>query len=119
WRGTRSAPGGSSARNARAGSGPARGSTDADPPARRRDPCARRVRALLRGARPHHGRAAPLAPGVARLVSRWVSWKLDPILLRVTGGRVATTLVFPTAVLETVGAKSGARRRHGRILFPH
>jgi hypothetical protein len=55
--------------------------------------------------------AALAARRVSRIVSRWVSWKLDPILLRATGGRVATTLVFPTAVLEKVGAKSGARRR--------
>jgi len=61
--------------------------------------------------------AALAATSVARLVSRWVSWKLDPILLRATGGRVATTLVFPTAVLETVGAKSSARRRNAVIYF--
>ena len=32
----------------------------------------------------------------SRVVSRHVSWKLDPMLLRATGGRLATTLVFPT-----------------------
>jgi deazaflavin-dependent oxidoreductase (nitroreductase family) len=53
----------------------------------------------------------------SRFVSRHVSWKLDPWLLRVTGGRVATTLVFPTAVLETVGARSGVRRRNAVIYF--
>lgn len=53
----------------------------------------------------------------ARFVSRHVSWKLDPLLLRLTGGRVATTLVFPTAVLETRGAKSGERRRNAIIYF--
>jgi len=46
-----------------------------------------------------------------------VSWKLDPVLLRATRGRLATTLVFPTAVLETTGAKSGARRRNAVIYF--
>ena len=61
--------------------------------------------------------AALAATSVARVVSRWVSWKLDPILLRATGGRVATTLVFPTAVLETVGAKSGTRRQNAIIYF--
>src|SRR4030095_4987987 len=30
---------------------------------------------------------------------------------------LATTLVFPTAVLETTGAKSGARRRNAIIYF--
>ncbi len=61
--------------------------------------------------------AALAATSVARVVSRWVSWKLDPVLLRATGGRVATTLVFPTALLETIGAKSGARRRNAVIYF--
>ena len=54
---------------------------------------------------------------LARLVSRHVSWKLDPLLLRVTRGRVASTLVFPTAVLETTGAKTGAPRRNAIIYF--
>jgi deazaflavin-dependent oxidoreductase (nitroreductase family) len=46
-----------------------------------------------------------------------MSWKLDPLLLRATGGRVASTLVFPTGVLETRGAKSGAPRRNAIIYF--
>src|SRR5262245_4506371 len=49
--------------------------------------------------------AALAATRLARFVSRHVSWKLDPLLLRATRGRLATTLVFPTAVLETTGAK--------------
>lgn len=53
----------------------------------------------------------------ARFISRHVNWKLDPFLLRVTRGRLATTLVFPTAVLETQGARSGARRRNATIYF--
>jgi deazaflavin-dependent oxidoreductase (nitroreductase family) len=57
------------------------------------------------------------ATRLSRFVSRHVSWKLDPLLLRVTRGRLATTLVFPTAVLETTGAKSGARRRNAIIYF--
>jgi len=36
---------------------------------------------------------------------------------RVTRGRVATTLIFPTALLETRGARSGARRRNAVIYF--
>lgn len=52
---------------------------------------------------------------VARFLSRHVSWRLDPVLLRLTGGRLASTLVFPTAVLETRGARSGARRRNAVI----
>ena len=61
--------------------------------------------------------AALATTRVARLISRHVSWKLDPLLLQVTGGRLATTLVFPTAVLETRGAKSGERRRNAIIYF--
>ena len=47
-----------------------------------------------------------------RFLSRHVSWKLDPLLLRATRGRLATTLVFPTAVLETRGARSGEARQN-------
>ena len=61
--------------------------------------------------------AARAATRLSRFVSRQVSWKLDPLLLRATRGRVATTLVFPTAVLETTGTKSGARRRNTIIYF--
>jgi deazaflavin-dependent oxidoreductase (nitroreductase family) len=53
----------------------------------------------------------------AKIFSRHVNWKLDPLLLRLTRGRVASTLVFPTAVLETSGAKSGAPRRNAIIYF--
>jgi deazaflavin-dependent oxidoreductase (nitroreductase family) len=52
---------------------------------------------------------------VARFLSRHVSWRLDPVLLRLTGGRVASTLMFPTAVLETRGARTGERRRNAVI----
>src|SRR5262245_28518635 len=57
------------------------------------------------------------ATRLSRFVSRHVSWKPDPLLLRATRGRIATTLVFPTAVLETTGAKSGARRENAIIYF--
>jgi deazaflavin-dependent oxidoreductase (nitroreductase family) len=61
--------------------------------------------------------AALAASRIARFISRHGNWKLDPFLLRVTGGRLTTTLFFPTAVLETRGAKSGARRRNAIIYF--
>jgi deazaflavin-dependent oxidoreductase (nitroreductase family) len=61
--------------------------------------------------------AALAATRLARFISRHVSWKLDPLLLRATRGRVASTLMFPTAVLETTGAKSGARRQNAIIYF--
>jgi deazaflavin-dependent oxidoreductase (nitroreductase family) len=54
---------------------------------------------------------------VANVISRRIGWKLDPILLRLTGGRLAMTLVIPTAVLETVGARSGHPRRNAVIYF--
>lgn len=54
---------------------------------------------------------------LANVVSRHVGWKLDPLLLRLTRGRVRTTLVIPAAVLETRGARSGQRRRNAIIYF--
>ncbi len=54
---------------------------------------------------------------VANVISRRIGWRLDPILLRLTGGRLAMTLVIPTAVLETEGARSGQRRRNAVIYF--
>jgi deazaflavin-dependent oxidoreductase (nitroreductase family) len=50
-------------------------------------------------------------------VSRHVSWKLDPFLLRLTRGRVATSLMFPSAVLETTGARTGEPRRNAVIYW--
>ncbi len=54
---------------------------------------------------------------VGRAISRTVGWKLDPLLLRVSRGRVATTLVIPSAVLETRGARTGELRRNAVIYF--
>jgi len=53
----------------------------------------------------------------ARFISRHINWKLDPFLLRASGGILASTLVFPTALLETTGAKSGLPRRNAIIYF--
>ena len=50
-------------------------------------------------------------------VSRHVLWKLDPLLLRLTGGRVGTSFPLPTALLETTGARTGAVRRNAVIYF--
>ncbi len=61
--------------------------------------------------------AAFAATRFARFISRHINWKLDPLLLRATRGRIATTLVFPTALLETKGARSGASRRNAIIYF--
>jgi len=54
---------------------------------------------------------------VARVISRLVNWKLDLLLLRLTGGRFSTTLMFPSAILETCGARSGQLRRNAVIYF--
>jgi deazaflavin-dependent oxidoreductase (nitroreductase family) len=52
-----------------------------------------------------------------RFVSAKVVWKLDPHLLRATGGRIGMGLVLPTALLETRGAKTGELRRNAVIYF--
>lgn len=54
---------------------------------------------------------------LGRFVSVHMMWKVDPYLMRVTGGRVGMGLVLPTALLETRGAKSGAKRRNVVIYF--
>jgi deazaflavin-dependent oxidoreductase (nitroreductase family) len=63
-----------------------------------------------------------LATGAMTRLSRsglWsaVMWKIDPHLLRITRGRVGTGLMIPTALLETVGARSGLPRRNAVIYF--
>jgi deazaflavin-dependent oxidoreductase (nitroreductase family) len=50
-------------------------------------------------------------------VSRNIVWKLDPLLLRLTGGRLGMGLMLPTALLETRGARTGQPRRNGVIYF--
>jgi len=50
-------------------------------------------------------------------LSRAVLWKLDPWVLRLTGGRLGMALVVPTVLLETRGARTGRLRRHGVIYF--
>ena len=62
--------------------------------------------------------AALAATRPATFISRHVNWKLDPILLRLTRGRLASTLVFPTALLETTGAKTMMRRLNA-VIYLH
>ena len=52
-----------------------------------------------------------------RFLSVHVLWKVDPHLMRVTGGRLGMGLTLPTALLETRGARSGAPRRNAVIYF--
>jgi len=54
---------------------------------------------------------------LGRFLSVHVVWKLDPHLMRLTRGRLGMGLVMPTALLETRGAKSGARRSNVVIYF--
>ena len=61
--------------------------------------------------------AAFSATRLGRFLSAKVAWKVDPYLLRATRGRVAMSLLLPTALLETRGAKSGAVRRNAVIYF--
>ena len=61
--------------------------------------------------------AAFAVTAFGRWLSRNVFWKLDPVLLRLSGGRVASTLLFPAGLLETRGARTGELRRHAVIWF--
>jgi deazaflavin-dependent oxidoreductase (nitroreductase family) len=70
-------------------------------------------------------RAGPVARGVAwlsasragRWLSRHILWKLDPIVLRLSRGRLGMSLMIPTALLETRGARTGSVRRNAVIYF--
>jgi len=53
----------------------------------------------------------------ARFLSRHLLWKLDPLLLRATHGRMSTAFPIRTTLLETRGAKTGATRRNAVIYF--
>ena len=58
-----------------------------------------------------------LGTRLAAWLSMHVVWKVDPHLMRLTGGRVGMGLMLPTALLETRGARSGRTRRNGVIYF--
>jgi len=66
----------------------------------------------------HRAYAALANTRLGRWVSIHVLWKLDPALMRLTGGRLGSGLgLIPTGLLETKGAKSGATRRNTVIYF--
>lgn len=46
-----------------------------------------------------------------------IVWKIDPVLLRITKGRLGTGLLLPTALLQTRGARTGQVRRNAVIYF--
>lgn len=54
---------------------------------------------------------------LGRFLSVNILWKVDPYVLRWTGGRLGSGLFVRTAVLETRGAKSGSRRRNAVVYF--
>jgi deazaflavin-dependent oxidoreductase (nitroreductase family) len=55
--------------------------------------------------------------GWARWVSRHIVWRLDPVLMGLSRGRVGLGLILPTGLLETTGARTGQRRRNVVIYF--
>jgi deazaflavin-dependent oxidoreductase (nitroreductase family) len=54
-------------------------------------------------------------PGI--WLSEKLAWKLDPYLLRLTGGRLGFTGPLASALLETRGARSGKPRRTATLYF--
>lgn len=66
-----------------------------------------------------------LAIASSRLIGRisktaiWraTMWRLERLLLRLSGGRVSAAVGVPTALLETRGARTGRLRRTGVIYF--
>src|SRR4051812_33768178 len=67
--------------------------------------------------RPYRAYTRLVATRPALWLSRHVGWKVDPFLLRVTGGRVGFGMFLPTALLETRGARTGQVRRNAVIYF--
>ena len=57
------------------------------------------------------------ATRAGRFISSKFVWKVDPHLLRASGGRLGLGGLIPTLLLETRGAKTGAVRRNGVIYF--
>src|SRR5258708_3214831 len=54
---------------------------------------------------------------LGRFLSIHVVWKVDPLLMRASRGRVGLGLGMPTALLETRGARSGELRCNVVIYF--
>ncbi|MBI2169109.1 MAG: nitroreductase family deazaflavin-dependent oxidoreductase [Actinobacteria bacterium] len=58
-----------------------------------------------------------LGTSIAAWLSKNIVWKIDPIVMRLTRGRLGMGLMLPTALLETRGARTGEVRRHAVIYF--
>jgi deazaflavin-dependent oxidoreductase (nitroreductase family) len=54
---------------------------------------------------------------LGRFLSVHLVWKLDPHLMQLTRGRLGMGLLMPTALLETMGARTGLPRRNVVIYF--
>jgi deazaflavin-dependent oxidoreductase (nitroreductase family) len=50
-------------------------------------------------------------------VSRLIVWRVDPVLMRLSGGRLRLGLGLPTVLLETRGARTGKQRQNAVIYF--
>jgi deazaflavin-dependent oxidoreductase (nitroreductase family) len=50
-------------------------------------------------------------------LSEKFAWRLDPYLLELTRGRLGSTGPIASAVLETIGARTGQRRRNATLYF--
>jgi deazaflavin-dependent oxidoreductase (nitroreductase family) len=50
-------------------------------------------------------------------LSQRFAWKLDPYLLRVTGGRIRSTGPVASALLETRGARTSRPRKNATLYF--
>ena len=70
----------------------------------------RRILVALAGCRPMRALSRTA-------VWRNTTWRLGPLLLRLTGGRLHSGLGLPTALLETRGARTGLPRRNEIIYF--
>ena len=77
----------------------------------------RHVDPLAPRGRLYRAYAQLLSSRVVLWLSRHVGWKVDPVLLRLTGGRLGLGLVLPTGLLETRGARTGQLRRNVLIYF--
>jgi deazaflavin-dependent oxidoreductase (nitroreductase family) len=58
----------------------------------------------------YRGYAAFIRSPAGRLIAMKVATRVDPVLLRISGGRASMGLMLPTANLTTTGAKSGDLR---------
>ncbi len=76
-----------------------------------------RVDPQARVALPTRVYAAVLGTPIGRWNSINVAPRVDPLLLRTTGGRIGMGLMLPSALLTTTGAKSGLPRTSTVLYF--